>query len=585
MCGLFAIAGSGRITNDLSGILDVQQHRGPDFSSTYFSSNNHVFLAHNRLKIIDLSDSANQPFNDPSGRYHIVFNGEIYNYIELRAELSSFYKFTTCSDTEVLLAAYMLWGSKCLDKLIGMFSFVIWDDTEEILFAARDRFGVKPLYYNFSNSTITLASEIKMFHSLKYGTSPDEITWSSYFRFGIYGHSNRTFFKDIQSLDPGHCILWKDGMIAVEAWYNLPEIISDSFLNVSEIDLADRYLSLLQDSVKLRFRSDVPVGVNLSGGLDSSILLNLAKLSCDNNSEIHVFTFTTNDPRYDELPWVRQMLKHTPHQLHICPLSSSEVPELALIVQNYQDEPFGGIPTLAYSKIFKKARSIGITVLLDGQGLDEQCAGYSYYNNILNPTGSNYRLNEVLIQGTSSSPIRPACLTEKFRSLSPLPAKPAPFPDALRNAQYKDTSFSKMPKALRFNDRVSMMHSTELRVPFLDHRLFEFAFRLQPEMKIRGNINKWLLRKLGASLLPPDIVEAPKRPVQTPQREWLRNDLSSWAKENISIALDSYGGNWFHSDMVLKEFSDYIENGADNSFYVWQWINLGLCIKAKGISS
>ena len=245
---------------------------------------------------------------------------------------------------------------------------------------------------------------------------------------------------------------------------------------------------------------------------------------------------------------------------------------MAESVQKHQDEPFGGLPTLAYARLFEVARADGTIVLLDGQGMDEQWAGYDYYLAALNGNGSA----TTLIQGTKQSPVRDDCLTPEFLSLAQ-PFKPRePFPDKLRNMQYRDAVFTKIPRALRFNDRVSMRSSTELREPFLDHRLFELALRQPAERKIADGKSKWFLRQTAKQLLPDGVVEAPKRPLQTPQREWLRGPLREWAGGKIEDALAVFGGSWLDESAVRKSWQAYCEGAGDNSFFVWQWISLGL---------
>ena len=209
-------------------------------------------------------------------------------------------------------------------------------------------------------------------------------------------------------------------------------------------------------------------------------------------------------------------------------------------------------------------------MLLDGQGMDEQWAGYDYYGSAARggPAG--------LVQGTKDAPVRPECLTPEFRERSEPWVAPTRFADSLRSLQYRDIRFTKIPRALRFNDRVSMQYSTELREPFLDHRLFELALRQPPERKLEGGVRKVLLRRLARDLVPSGVVEAPKRPLQTPQREWLRGPLRDWARANIEEAFVAVGGAWLDRRAVEEAWSRYVGGESDNSFFVWQWVNLGL---------
>ncbi len=556
-------------------MLGAQRHRGPDAEGVYSDPAGMCMLGHNRLSIIDLSEAGRQPMKSADGRYVIVLNGEIYNYVELRRELESGYTFRTQTDTEVLLAAYAKWGEDCLHRLLGMFAFIIWDEREKTSFIARDRFGVKPLYYRRkSDGTVLAASEIKALHAAGVAIAPNMRTWASYLAYGTYGNVDETFFEGVSALPAGHSMSWKAGELRIKKWYDLAERIGNETDVRSDQVVADEYFELLKDSIKLRFRADVPVGINLSGGLDSSILLGLVHEVEGSESDVKSFTFTTGDADYDELPWVRQMLERTKHELVECRLDVAEVPALAADVAYYQDEPFGGLPTLAYAKVFEAARDRGVTVLLDGNGMDEQWAGYDYYRSTQN--GNRHSL----LQGTSSSPVRPDCLSADVHSLAEKPATPAPFPDALRNLQYRDATLTKIPRAMRFNDRISMRSSTELREPFLDHRLFELAMRQPADRKIAGGTGKKMLRDISKRYLPQDLIEAPKRALQTPQREWLRGPLAEWANDKIESGIRGPIGGLLDADKVREAWADYRNGASDNSFYVWQWISVGLAERA-----
>jgi asparagine synthase (glutamine-hydrolysing) len=557
-------------------MISIQRHRGPDDDGKYIDPSRSIGLGHTRLSIIDLSKDGRQPMSDGSGRYWLVFNGEVYNYLELQQELRSSYSFRTRTDTEVVLASYIKWGSACLDRLIGMFAFIIWDQQTQELFAARDRFGVKPLYYHHkAGRELLLASEIKALHAAGVPDLPDAITWATYLTHGTCDHSDRSFWAGIHSLPAGHVLTWRDGNLQIRRWYDLAERVGVNEDNRNIEKVEEEYSELLVENVSLRFRSDVPVGINLSGGLDSSTLLGLVQKIQGVESDVKAFTFVTGDVRYDELPWVRQMLACTRHPSIVCTLRPQEVPALAQSVQAHQDEPFGGLPTLAYARLFERARAEGVIVLLDGQGMDEQWAGYDYYQTPL-------RRGEVgVVQGVRSRPVRPDCLTPEFRALAIPLTQTAPFDDELRNLQYRDIRFTKLPRALRFNDRISMRSSTELREPFLDHRLVELALRQPAQRKIANGKSKWLLRRIVHKLIPRGVVEAPKRPLQTPQREWLQGPLRDWLWELTDEALNAYGGSWLNSIRVRTERDEYLRRTADNSFYLWQWISLRLMLRTN----
>jgi asparagine synthase (glutamine-hydrolysing) len=570
MCGIAGIFGARSDSERVLRMNHVQRHRGPDATDIYSDPGKQAVLGHNRLSIIDLSASGRQPMSSASGRFWIVLNGEIYNYVELRNELRD-YPYRTRTDTEVILAAFERWGEACLDHLIGMFAFLIWDEQEQQLFAARDRFGVKPLvYHTWADGDLIVASEIKALHAGGVPVERDHVTWSTYLTYGLYDHSDRTFWEGINSLPPGHKLRWQNGEMVISRWYDVAER-SGFELDIRPMsNVMEEYLALLKESVRMRFRADVPVGINLSGGLDSSTLFGLVQRVFGFDGDIKVFTFTTGDPEYDELPWVKQMLANTWHPLVVCSLSPNDVPALATAVQEAQDEPFGGLPTLAYARLFERARQEGVIVLLDGQGLDEQWAGYDYYRSA---TGAR---ETSIIQGTRDKPVRPDCLVTEFRQQGEPLYMPPVFPDRLRELQYRDARYTKLPRALRFNDRISMRASTELREPFLDHRLFELALRQPLGRKILSGSQKWLLREMTKCLLPAGITEAPKRALQTPQREWLRGPLRDWANEMIEHAILVDGGTWLDAPAVRRAWQEFCDGLVDNSFFVWQWISLAM---------
>ena len=580
MCGIAGIFGSDVNRAQLGAMVASQRHRGPDATGIYVSPSGRAALGHNRLSIIDLSDAGRQPMSYSDGRYWIAFNGEIYNYVELREQLAPRHAFRTRTDTEVLLAAYQEWGDGCLDRFIGMFAFAIWDEREQRLFAARDRFGVKPLHvHEPPGGGLWLASEIKALHAAGVAVEPDPTTWATYLASGMYDHSERTFWRDIRRVPPGGCLTWSErGGVRQRQWYDPAQAVLRTGPDLrSEADAGNELLGLLEESVRLRFRADVPVGICLSGGLDSSLLLGLVHRVQGKESTVKTFTFFCGDPNYDETPWVEQMLAETRHPASFCRLTADEVPELAVRVQGIQDEPFGGLPTLGMAKVHERAYAEGVTVLLDGNGLDEGWGGYDYYA----------RAGEVdsaigPVQGTRRQQDHGNCLVQEFASLAS-PFVPArPFHDPLLDLQYRDIQHAKIPRAMRFADRVSMMYSRELREPFLDHRIVELGLRQAADRKVRGQQGKWLPRQIAAQLVPGGVREAPKRPVQTPQREWLRGPLRDWVEAQLDVVLGELGGAWFDAAAVRKQWERYQDRGGDNSFFLWQWLNLGLILQNRG---
>ena len=560
MCGIIGILGASASEHKLDKMLFAQRHRGPDYTGKYIDKE--VALGHNRLAIIDLTPSANQPFYSEDKRYSIIFNGEIYNYIELRETLISQYNFKTNSDTEVLLAAYIHWGEQCLKELNGMFSFAIYDTHTQSLFAARDRFGVKPFYYHKTDDNFYFASEIKSLFASGIEQAPNEKVWANYFVYGSYGMPEETFWQGIVQLPGGHFLTYTKGELEISKWYVFEEEVKKYEQRLSFDEVQEKYEQLLKDSINLRFRSDVTVGFNISGGLDSSTLLAYVNQN-DTHENINAYTFYTNDERYDELPWVEEMIKLTNNPLQKVLLTSEEASALSLMMAQLQDEPYGGIPTIAYGKIFESARKDGVLVLLDGQGMDEQWAGYDYY---VKKSGS-------VIQGVNKSPFRKEVLSEKMKALAEKPNYPKPFNDEVLNLQYRDLFYTKIPRALRFNDRVSMGVGTELREPFLDYRLVEFAFAQPLEYKIKDGQQKYLLRTLVSKHLSDTISYAPKRPLQTPQREWLGNEMKSFVASQIELIESTPYGGWFDIERVKQEWELYLSGDNDSSFHIWQWLS------------
>ncbi len=564
MCGIAGIIGQNANRSGILKMLECQKHRGPNFTDFYTEEHN-VALGHNRLSIIDLSSNANQPFTSDCGNFVMVYNGEIYNYIELRKELQPKHQFRTQSDTEVLLNSFKEYGKNCLDKLNGMFAFAIWNKKEQTLFAARDRFGVKPFYYYFNNDHFYFASEINTFFAAAIEKVPSENVWSNFFSEGSYGLPHETFWKNIHQLPGGHCLTLKDNSLQLEKWYSF-ETRTKSLFGHFEKNEEEYITNLLLKAINLRFRADVPVGFNLSGGLDSSTLLALIDQQDIDKSAVEAFTFVTNDKRYDELPWVQSMLRNREFHLNVCPLSASEVPGLSQKMSQHQMEPYGGVPTIAYSKIFQTAREKGVKVLLDGQGSDEAWAGYDYYTNN----------SQSIIQGVAQSPFRTQVLDADFAKKAQKTIYDKPFEENLLNLQYRDLFYTKIPRALRFNDRVSMMHGTELREPFLDYELVEYVFSRPTDFKIKNGTQKWMLRKIAEKFLHQDLVLAPKRPLQTPQREWLSEDLKDWVKSEIELL---YNNNWFNKRELDAHLNAFFNGDNQSSFHIWQWINAAQLLK------
>ncbi len=563
MCGISGYVGAINTKEFLPKMVATQHHRGPDVSGSY-TDPGFAALGHNRLSIIDLSEEANQPFTDRSGRYVMVYNGEVYNYKEIRESLKGKYQFRTQSDTEVVLAAYIEYGPDCLNLFNGMFAFAIWDSHNKKLFAARDRFGVKPFFYTLNKDGFYFSSEIKALREVTTNTKLNETVFANYFTYGSYGMLEETFYLGISQLPGGHFLECKGANLKVVRWYKFEENISKVSVHLSLDEVKQQYLELLKDSISLRFRADVPVGINISGGIDSSLLLSLVNLRPD-APKIKAYTFYTGDSRYDELPWVEAMIEHTKTPLTKVLFTAEEVSGFTELVSRFQEEPFGGIPTLAYAKLFKQAKQDGVKVILDGQGMDEAWGGYDYYHTASQQT----------IQGQTegSSPFKTKCLHPDFLALATKTNYPKPFDNDLQNKQYRDLFYTKIPRALRFNDRISMMFSTELREPFLDYRLVEFAFAQPEKFKIQNGHTKFVLREILGDLVINKVVNAPKRALQTPQREWMGKELKAQVEHAIEKLETSQYNDWFDFNEIKVEWHSYQNGNQETSFHLWQWMN------------
>jgi asparagine synthase (glutamine-hydrolysing) len=538
-----------------------------------------------------------------TGNLQIVFNGEVYNYRELRRELSS-YPFRSNTDTEVILAAYERWGRSCLDHFIGMFAFAIWDEDAQTLFCARDRIGIKPFLYARVDGRFVFASEARAILATGLRPEPDPQSWADYLAWGYTDHADRTAFKGITSLPPGHFLTVQPGAAPnVQRYWDLPgHALSQEPLPDEEC--AERLWELLRDSVRLRLRSDVPLGVNLSGGLDSATLMMAVDAELATSEEIHTFTATFGSPEYDELEFADEVSARSHWQRHYRQLKLEDFWDLAAHTVRHQEWVFGGVATIGYQYLNSLAAEMGVTVLLEGQGGDELFAGYEYfrphfYADLLEsgdclrlrnelraapgPVGAalkharaelNGRAEPVYQDGTSF--LDGSAVAPEVHALSPEAINfEKPFPDRLRNALYRDLRFTKLPRVLRFNDRGSMAYSRELREPYLDHRIVEFAFSLKPEHRIRNGVTKVILRNAAKSRVPESMRTPGKRAVVTPQREWLRGPLNAMAEEIITSSSFASRG-LFDPEAMRRSFARFTSGASDNAFFVWQWINTEL---------
>jgi asparagine synthase (glutamine-hydrolysing) len=544
-------------------MLECLAHRGPDGVGQVIRDAR-VGLGHRRLAIIDLSDEASQPMRSVSG-CEVILNGEIYNYLELRAELASGGAvFRTSSDTEVLLAAYERWGIDCLPRLNGMFAFAIYDPSRRTLFLARDRFGEKPLYYHrAADGTFLFASEIKALLAAPEVTARAE--GRSVYRFLRHKLSElepETYFEGIVALPPAHYLEVRvdDGHETLGRYWRL----DGSFQDPRPYgDLVAAYRELLEDSIGIRLRADVAVGSSLSGGLDSSAVVGYLALGRHLKRQ-HTFSarfpgWPLDEGRY--IADVTTLSRARSHEVEPAPTPL----DLEKVIW-HQDQPFGSLSIYAQWAVMRLAREQGVTVLLDGQGADETVAGYPFYFaalfRFLFRTGrwlelaremrgfsaahGSGRLKSLafyampdaaagLLRGLRRGPgISPTFSRSQTEATSPH-APAAHFQTDLDEMLASTLTETMLPGLLRYADRNSMAFGREVRLPYLDHRLVELAFSLPWEMKLRHGQTKRVLREAMSDYLPESVRRRKdKIGYAPPQAAWLRGPLREWAEDLLA---------------------------------------------------
>ncbi len=593
MCGLIvAWDPTGLADSPLTAALADLYHRGPDAQESLWRENHRVHLAHARLKIIDTTDGANQPFVSPCGRWALVFNGEIYNYLALRAEIGDRWQWRTRGDTEVLLAAWVLWGSSCLHRLVGMFAFALHDAQQHQLTLVRDRFGIKPLYGIKEGSLRIFASEIPPLLRFLPRVEPDNSTILTYLKDGLYDHSPNTFFAGVEALSPGNLLVLdlNTGTEQQRCWYRLVDHVPD-LSGATEAELLERTEELIVQAISSHLVSDVTVGLNVSGGVDSSMLVRTTL-----SEREHAHLFTQDYEGYSELPWVREVSDGG--TLHVAALDLPLINGYLQQTVRSQAEPFGGVTVCGYNALYQMACDEKVTVLLDGNGVDEVFLGYKRYHQIYvastaSPLSRKSRAADferfwgespkvvrtgASIDGTSG--LCPQALTAQLLGCARnLGVSPEEFLSPVRQAAADDLLRFKIPRGLRFNDRVSMAHSRELRVPFLDHRLVEFGFGIPEEFLFGAQGTKLLFRKLLARRAPAAVAFAAKRSMQSPQREWLANGWHGLVREILGSESFCARG-WVDKHKAQQAYQLYLSGSQENSFFIWQWINLELWARA-----
>ncbi len=523
-----------------------------------------VALGHKRLSILDLSPLGHQPMVDHSTGVSLSFNGEVYNYKELREELFDLgHRFESQSDTEVILHAWVQWGEKSLHKFNGMFALLILDPREGgKLFAVRDRFGVKPLYWTKTQNYLGFASEIKQLKALScFYSKPNLEIEFDFLAFGQLDHTSQTFDQNIQQLQGGWMMevdLTTNAFIT-KKWYTIRELEWKG----SDADAIYHYKELLTDSIKLRLRSDVPVGSCLSGGLDSSAIVCLMAnlLKNEDSKGIKTITACYEEKKYDEWEYAHSVVEHTKAEgFRIFP-SLNEVKNDLNKLLWHMDEPFGSTSQYSQWNVFKGAAQAGLKVMLDGQGADEQLAGYGgndqpLYTGLLQQGKLKQLIQEVnsfkTLQGywPKSQLINTAQIAfpwlsnllpdkiklSKVSHLPPWinhhrngPLSELPRPKSLRQSLEQQLLYTSIPALLRYEDRNSMAFSIESRVPFLDYRLVEFTLSLPPHLIYKNGLRKVVLREAMKGIWPNLIDKRrDKMGFVTPEETWLKTEGKDW---------------------------------------------------------
>ena len=559
MCGIhgFFTANQNRDENNrlIRKMVASTNHRGPDYSGIEVL--HPVYFGHNRLSIIDLNPEANQPMN--FGKYWIVFNGEIYNYKEIKTELiQKGVHFSTSSDTEVILKSYDFYGEKCIEKFIGMWAFSIFNTEENSLFCSRDRFGIKPFYFIHHNEEFFFSSEIKSLKTTPFFSSNLNLSQVNRgLQLGWIGYKNETYFSEIQTLEPGHNLVLKNKKLSISKYWSY-----ESEQNaVSSSEAVQQFKDLFDDSLKLHVRSDVPIGATLSGGIDSSsIVSSLLKNSLTSNLETFSIYYDSTKG-FDERPFIRTIEEkyQKQFQLNYYSPNEQEVEKDFDSIAYSMDFPLSGSSPISQYYVMKLAKEKGIKVILSGQGADDYMGGYmhSYYRlyaecmkhfqfGKLSKGIKDYKkiheansskLTNVLMKSALSS-IMSEDAIYKFEYKNYLPFLGNQQNDwntfenfsssKLNEFHFALMNYSSLPTLLHYEDRNSMAHSIESRVPFLDHRLVELLFQFPDDLKINNGWTKFVLRQSMEGVLPKEIQwRTDKKGFVTPgEILWLRGSLA-----------------------------------------------------------
>ncbi len=573
-------------------------HRGPDATKSY--ADDFVFLGHNRLSIIDLSEEADQPF--VCDNLIMVYNGEVYNYLEIKIELEELgYNFITKSDTEVILKSYKEWGKTCVDRFVGMWALAIYDSNTKELFCSRDRFGIKPFYYIFENDAFYFASEIKAFYDLPIFNPKLNLNQVSRgLNLGWISYKNETYFEQVKALEPAQNLVLESGKISLHTYWSLQK----KEIKLSYDEAVASFKEKFLESVTLHLRSDVKVGACLSGGIDSSALV--SAISTLDPLPLESFTiFYEGKESVDERPWVKEVIKEYPNiNPHYFTPSDTELKGEFSKILYHQDAPLPGSSPVSQYFLMQLAGSNKIKVVIDGQGSDEYLLGYMhFYFSVYAHLIKKWQFGEVF------KTLRAHCKTQQLNFIKTIQvvAKSIaklvlgeqvykryeyrnryagvlkeeiksdlwksfengnPIDSVVQNALFQDI----LPTLLHFEDRNSMAYSIESRVPFLDHRLVEFAYNLPYNYKLNKGITKKILRDALQGILTKKISErTDKKGFVTPgETRWLRGPFKHLLESVNLTHLDDI----CNMDKVLTLINAFNNGDDSNAPMVWRIVAL-----------
>lgn len=588
---------------------DLMTHRGPDDAGVYLNKN--IGLAHRRLSIIDVAGGY-QPLSNEDDTVWIIYNGEIYNYLDLKETLKSKgHVFKTNSDTEVILHAYEEFGVGCLEYMRGMFAFAIWDDRKKQFFGARDRLGIKPFYYYNLNNCFIFSSEIK---SILLDERVNKVIddQSLFYYLNVrYIPAPYTIYKDIFKLEPGHYVLIKNNQVDIRCYWDVQPLEWSEHGRRKTEDVEAEFMSILQDCVRMRLMSEVPLGVLLSGGIDSSMVVALMSKIAD--QQIKTFSVGyEQDYGINEFSYARIVARKFGADHHEIPISTQDFYSFLPRLVWHLDEPISDPATIPLFFLAEFSRK-SVTVVLSGEGADEILAGYYIYKKML--LMERFRkipkaIRETLIINLLHSVFKSEKhrkylnlarlpLEERYRgvsrafqnnSLEQLLKSNSPFQDSLNH--HYNQYYDRVGKAHPLNkmlyvdlknwlpddllmkaDKMTMAASQELRVPFLDHRLVEFAFSLSPKEKINGDSTKHLLRKIAAEILPQEIIKREKKGFPVPINHWFRGDLNQIASE-VLLDSSSVCAQYFDLSYISSLLNEHGNGLQDYSENIWNLIIL-----------